>query len=119
MKITALIIIGNFVFCTFVYLLSLFIRKFKLKTWQVNSAEYEFASLFRRFIAKVIDTIIIMIPLATVLAWFLFSQDFRANPFKFCAIGIFAFIYLILGNFLYHSLLEGIYGKTPAKKSAG
>lgn len=118
-KIVVLLILSSLVFLFFIYLLSVFIRKFKLKAWQVNSTEYEFASLFRRFIAKVIDTIIIIIPPAIVIVWFLFSQDFWTNPFKLCAIGIFAFIYLILGNFLYHSLLEGIYGKTPGKKICG
>lgn len=119
LKMIWLIILSNLVFFIFSYLLSVFIGKFKLKTWEANSAEYEFASLFRRFIAKVIDTIIIMIPPSVLAAYFLLYQNFWTDPFRFILAGLLAFIYLILANFLYHSLLEGLYGKTPGKKICG
>ena len=102
-----------------VFLLSVFINKFKLKTWRTDSAEYEFASLFRRFLAKTIDTFFILLPVSILVIYFMTYQNFWTNPFRFILAGLLAFIYLILANFLYHSLLEGIYGKTIGKKICG
>lgn len=118
-KISRLIIFANLIAVFFVFLLSVFINKFKLKTWKTDSAEYEFASLFRRFLAKTIDTFIVMLPVLTAAIYFITYQNFWTNPFRFILAGLLAFIYLILANFLYHSLLEGIYGKTIGKKICG
>lgn len=118
-KIALLIIFGNLVFFVFVYLLSLFINRFKLRTWEPDSRQYEFASLFRRFLAKTLDSIIIMLPPAVFFSIYFLSSDFQFHPLKIFLFMFLAFGYLILGNLIYHWLLEGIYGKTLGKKLCG
>ncbi len=115
-----LAVVSNFVFFFFIYLLSIFIGKFKLRTWRLNSSEYEFASLFRRFSAHFIDTIIIMLPPAIIFAmYFLNGLTPQINPLKIIFMVFLAVGYLFIGSFLYHSLLEGLYGKTIGKKLCG
>lgn len=118
-KIALLIILGNLIFFVFVYLLSIFINRFKLRTWETGSRQYEFASLFRRFLAKTLDSIIIMLPPAVFFSIYFFGSDFQFHPLKIFMLGFLAFGYLILGNLIYHWLLEGIYGKTLGKKLCG
>ncbi|MEW6108644.1 MAG: RDD family protein [Nitrospirota bacterium] len=119
-KILRLILIGNLIFFIFIYLISAFIQKFKLRTWKINSDTYEFATLFRRFMAKIIDSVILMLPPAIFFAaYFLNASSSSFNPLR---IFLFVFLtagYFLTGGFLYHSLLEGLYGKTPGKKICG
>lgn len=101
------------------FLLSLFIGKFKLKRWKTVLKEYEFASLWRRFLADWVDTFITMAPFA-VPAYFLFKEDvFFDNPFRFFALILFSMLAMLLVCYFYRSLLEGIWGKTVGKKICG
>ena len=101
------------------FLLSLFIGKFKLKRWRIELREYEFASLWRRFLADCIDTVITMAPLALPV-YFLFKEDtFFDNPFQSFALIFSSILTMMLVGYIYHSLLEGIWGKTIGKKICG
>ncbi len=101
------------------FLLSLFIGKFKLKKWRADSREYEFATLWRRFLADWIDTFITMVPFA-VPAYFLFTEEtFFDNPFQSFALLSSSMLLMMLVCYFYRSLLEGIWGKTVGKKICG
>ena len=98
-----------------VFLISLLLRRYKLRIWKTDSTEYEFASLFRRFLAESIDSIITMIPVGIPLYFIYKEGSFFDNPFRFAAIAMFSTGCLLLLNFLYHSFLEGLWGKTIGK----
>ncbi len=101
------------------FLLSLFIGKFKLKRWKTVLKEYEFASLWRRFLADWVDTLITMVPFA-VPAYLLFEgESFLDNPFRFFALILFLMSAMLLVCYFYRSLLEGIWGKTIGKRICG
>ena len=101
------------------FLLSFFIGRFKLKIWRMDSKEYEFASLWRRFLANYIDTAILMAPFAAPV-YLLFKNDaFFDNPFRFFALTILSMLSMLLVGYFYFSLLEGIWGKTIGKKICG
>ncbi len=101
------------------FLLSLFIGKFKLKRWKTVLKAYEFASLWRRFLADCIDTFITMAPFA-LPAYLLFEEDiFFDNPFRFFALILFLMLAMLSVCYFYRSLLEGIWGKTVGKKICG
>ena len=115
----AIVLALNIPFFLAIFLVSVVIGKFKRRTWRIDSGEYEFASLFRRFMAKMIDSFIVPGPIVAAF-YFLLTEDlFRASPFKFLAIFIFGILSLVIGGFLYHSLLEGLWGKTLGKKICG
>lgn len=112
--------LSNLVFFFLIYLLSLFVARVKLGTWTSNSSEHEFASIFRRFSAHFIDTIIIMLPPSIFLAaYILKGLTPPLNPLRIILQVLLAMGYFAIGSFLYHSLLEGIYGKTIGKKLCG
>ncbi len=115
-KLAALVLIPNIFFFVLIFLLSLLIRRFKLKTWEINSEEYEFASLFRRFLAKLIDSFIVTIPAALILYPVFKGGELLNNPFRFVGLILIFAISQILGSFFYHSLLEGLWGQTAGKK---
>ncbi len=117
---TVLITISSIgIYFLLAFLLSFFIGKFKLKRWRINSREYEFASLWRRFLADCIDTFITMAPLALPV-YFLFKEDtFFDNPFQFFALIFSSMLMMMLVCYFYRSLLEGILGKTIGKKICG
>ena len=118
-KVLFVSLVSNIIFFLFVFLLSFLIRKYKLKTWRIDTREYEFASLFRRFLAKSIDFFLIMIP-ACIPLYFVLKEDlFFETPFKFIGLFFYSFGMMVLGIFLYHSLLEGTWGKTIGKKICG
>ena len=118
-KIVLITISSTAVYLLLAFLLSLFIGRFKLKRWTMDSKEYEFASLWRRFLANYIDTAIMMAPLAG-LAYLLFKDDaFFDNPFRLFALIIFSTVGMILVGYFYYSLLEGIWGKTIGKRICG
>jgi uncharacterized RDD family membrane protein YckC len=118
-KMIALALVANALFFLAVFLISVVIGKFKLRTWRIDSREYEFASLFRRFLAKMIDSFIVLGPIVAAFYFLLTEDMFRTNPFKFMAFFIFGILSLVVGGFLYHSLLEGLRGKTLGKKICG
>jgi uncharacterized RDD family membrane protein YckC len=118
-KVIFIILSLKLLFFLFVFLVSLLIRRFKLKTWKIDAREYEFASLFRRALAMSIDFLITAIP-AAVPFYFVLKHDFLSeNPFQYMGLAIFSVTIIFLGNFLYHSLLEGLWGKTVGKKLCG
>lgn len=118
-KMIALALVANVLFFLAIFFVSVVIKKFKLGSWRIDSGEYEFASLFRRFLAKMIDSFIVLGPLVAAFYFLLTEDMFRTNPFKFMAFFIFGILSLVIGGFLYHSLLEGLWGKTLGKKICG
>jgi uncharacterized RDD family membrane protein YckC len=118
-KIVLIAILTAAIYFLLVFLLSFFIGRFKMKRWRMDSKEYEFASLWRRFLANYIDTLITMAPFATPV-YFLFKEDtFFDNPFRFFALFLFSMVSMVLVSYFYFSLLEGIWGKTIGKKICG
>lgn len=112
-------IVFNIILFLFIFLISLLIRRYKLRTWRADAKEIEFASIFRRFLAKSLDSLIIMIPVFIPL-YLSFRDDlFLENPFKHAVLIFYIFGAILLGSFLYHSLLEGTWGKTIGKKICG
>ncbi|MGE5892910.1 MAG: RDD family protein [bacterium] len=110
---------GNLLLFLIIFLVSVLIGKYKLSIGKAGEREYEFASLFRRFAAKFVDTVIIMLPAALWVFFLLRGESVWSNPFKALALGALIFLYIVLGGFLYHSLLEGLVGKTIGKKMCG
>jgi uncharacterized RDD family membrane protein YckC len=118
-KIVLITISSQLIFFIPVFLLSFFIGKFKLKTWRIDLREYEFASLWRRFLADYIDTVITMAPFA-IPVYSLFKEDtFLDNPFRFFGFILYSMLAMLLVGYFYRSLLEGIWGKTIGKKICG
>jgi len=118
-KIVLIALLPAAIYFLLVFLLSFFIGKFKMKRWRMDSKEYEFASLWRRFLANYIDTLITIAPFAAP-AYFLFKQNtFFDNPFRFLALFLFSMVSMVVVSYFYFSLLEGIWGKTIGKKICG
>ena len=118
-KMVLITISSTAIYFLLAFLLSLFIEKFKLKRWKTVLREYEFASLWRRFLADWIDTFITMTPFA-LPAYLLFKTDtFFENPFQSFALILSSILLMMLVSYFYHSLLEGIWGKTIGKKICG
>ncbi len=118
-KIVLVAVSSTAVYLLLAFLLSFFIGRFKLKRWRMDSREYEFASLWRRFLANYIDTAILMVPFAAP-AYLLFKDDaFFDNPFRLFALILFSTLVMTLVGYFYYSLLEGIWGKTIGKKICG
>jgi uncharacterized RDD family membrane protein YckC len=107
------------IFFLFIFLVSLIIRKFKLKTWRIDGKEYEFASLFRRTLAMTIDFLLIIIPAVAPFYFVLRDGLLFENPFQYIGLAVYSMTVMLLGSFLYHSLLEGLWGKTIGKKICG
>ncbi len=104
----------------FVLGVSALIRRFKKRIWREEATEYEFASLFRRFVALMIDKILLFIPPALVIAFFFKKMDELADdPLYFMAPIFSAFALFFVGSFLYHALLEGLYAQTLGKRLCG
>ncbi len=119
LKIVLVTASSSAVYFLFAFLLSFFIGRYKLKKWRIDSKEYEFASLWRRFLANYIDTAILMLPFA-VPAYLLFKIDaFFDNPFRLFALALLSMLAMIIVGYFYYSLLEGIWGKTLGKKICG
>lgn len=104
----------------FVLGVSAVIRRFKKRVWREEETEYEFASLLRRFCALMIDKLLLFIPPGLVIA-FLFRKmdDLADDPLYVMAPIFLAFALFFVGSFLYHSLLEGVYGQTLGKRICG
>ncbi len=114
------ILLGNALTFLFVFAVSAFIRKFKKRFITADGRDYEFASLFRRFLATMIDNIVILLPPAVILAFYMPSlKTISGNPFLFMFVILCTVVFYFIGGFLYHSLLEGFYGQTLGKKICG
>jgi uncharacterized RDD family membrane protein YckC len=104
----------------FVLGISAVIRRFKKRIWREEETEYEFVSLFRRFIALMIDKLLLSIPPGIVIALLFRKMDNLADdPLYFMAPIFLALSLFFVGSFLYHSLLEGMYGQTLGKRLCG
>jgi len=118
-KILFIILSFKLLFLLFIFLVSFLMRRYKLKTWKIDSKEFEFASLFRRSLAWIIDFLIITIP-ATAPFYFILKEGFLPeNPFHYFGLFFYSMSVMFLGGFLYHSLLEGLWGKTIGKNICG
>lgn len=103
-----------------VFGVSAIIRRFKKRIWQEQEKTYEFASLFRRFSALMIDKLILFIPLGIVIARAMHGlDDLPDDPFQFMVTIFSAFALYFGGSFLYHWFLEGVYGQTVGKRICG
>jgi uncharacterized RDD family membrane protein YckC len=98
---------------------SALISRFKKRTWTENGTEYEFASLFRRFAAYIIDTLFLLLPPATAIALFMTREGLSHHPFRLFIMIFSTVMFYFIGGFLYHSLLEGMLGTTLGKKICG
>ena len=115
-----IIVIGNALTVLAVFGLSAVIRRFKKRIWREEAAAYEFASLFRRFLATLLDKLLLLVPPALVIAFAMPGLDeIAGDPFRFIFTILSALALFFVGGFLYHSLLEGIYGQTLGKKICG
>lgn len=102
-----------------IYCFSALIRHFKNQHWTQEKRQYEFASLFRRFIAFFLDTLFLIIPPAVVIALFVTVQDFPRDPLRIMLAVAFTLGFYFIGGLLYYSLLEGLFGATLGKKVCG
>jgi len=102
-----------------IYCFSALIRHYKNRHWTQEKTQYEFASLFRRFVAFFLDSLFLIIPPAVVIALFVTMQDFPRDPLRIILTVAFTFGFYAIGGFLYHSLLEGLFGATLGKKVCG
>ncbi len=99
---------------------SALINKFKKTISTENGIEYEFASLFRRFLAIMIDNLLLLVPPAIVIALLLpRPEDIAGHPLRFLSIMFSVICIFFVGGYLYHSLLEGLFGQTLGKKLCG
>ncbi len=99
---------------------SALIRKYKKRIWKANTVEHEFASLFRRFLAMLIDNMVLLVPSAAVIVLTMpRPENLSRNPFQFLIMMLSMLAFFFIGGFLYQSLLEGLLGKTLGKKICG
>ncbi len=99
--------------------ISAFVRRYKNRFWTEGDSSYEFASLFRRFLAYLIDTLVLLLPSAIAIGLFFSREDFGRNPLLPVMLILAAVVFYFLGGFLYHALLEGLLGQTLGKKVCG
>ncbi len=103
----------------FVFGVSSLIGTNKDRNWHQDEEHYEFASLFRRTLAYFIDTVVVLIPAALVIAWLVAMEEIPWNPVQFMFMVLYTAAWYLLGGFLYHTLLEGLFGATLGKKICG
>ncbi|MDA8101156.1 MAG: RDD family protein [Nitrospiraceae bacterium] len=95
---------------------SALINRFKKRIWIEGDRTYEFATVFRRFLATTIDGIVLVIPpIAAVILLFPKPEEMAGNPFRFLFLFFFALALFMIGGYLYYSLLEGFFGQTLGK----
>jgi uncharacterized RDD family membrane protein YckC len=118
-SLAALVIIMNSALVLSIFGFSTLIRHFKDRRWTENGTEYEFASLFRRFIAYVLDNVFMIIPPALMIALFVIVEGVPRGPLPVVLMVIATLAFYFLGGFLYQSLLEGLFGATLGKRICG
>lgn len=119
-QIILLSLVPNIITAFFIYLISALIGKYKLRRWEENTGEYEFASLFRRFLALTLDGIMLMIPFVLAgLILFRSNSDLLNNPLSLIGVIMLLFVGYFISLFLYHSILEGTLGYSLGKKICG
>ncbi len=98
---------------------SAILNKFKRRVWAEGEARYEFASLLRRAVAFIIDSLVLLVPPACAAALIFPFNDFSRNPLGPILFVFGTAFFIIVGGFLYHSMLEGLLGRTLGKKICG
>ncbi len=117
MRIVALIVVcANLMVILAIFGFSTLIRRYKKRTWTENGIEYEFASLFRRFAAFLLDTLFLLLPPALAIALFVTRDGMSHHPVRFIILIFSTVLFYFIGGFLYHSLLEGMLGATLGKR---
>jgi uncharacterized RDD family membrane protein YckC len=107
------------VIALFVFIVSAIINKYKLTYLTLKRGRVRFASVFRRFLAHTIDTLIVTLPFG-IFGYLIFKQGFPPeNPLKFIGLIFVALGGMVLFKFLYFSFLEGLWGKTAGKWICG
>ncbi|MDZ4185538.1 MAG: RDD family protein [Desulfuromonadales bacterium] len=115
-----LVIFGNGLSLLAIFAISAGIGRFKKRIWRDGDVEYEFASLFRRSLAMILDNLLLFVAPLLVMALALPGFDeIPGNPVRFMLTIFSALALFFVGGFLYHSLLEGLYGQTLGKKICG
>lgn len=109
----------NGVMLLLVLAVSAVVNKYKRRTGEREGRTYEFASLFRRFLAHLIDTLVLVLPPALLALRFVPFDTFPENPFAVMFGMLFAMLSLLVATFLYFSLLEGLAGRTLGKRLCG
>jgi hypothetical protein len=84
-RMALLIIIPNVLSFLAVFAVSMGIRRFKKRIWRENGAEYEFATLFRRFLAKMLDSLVLLVPPGIIIALAMhgMEKEIEGHPFLF------------------------------------
>ena len=115
---TALVIVvGNALAFLAVFGFSALINRFKRPVWTERETTYEFASLFRRFLATIIDNLVLLVPAAIMIAVLMPKpEELAGHPFQLLAMIFSVIFFIFVGGYLYHSLLEGLLGQTLGKK---
>jgi uncharacterized RDD family membrane protein YckC len=118
-RMAVMAILGNLICFLSIFGVSALMRKYKNRYWTEQETQYEFASLFRRFIAYLIDNFVLLIPSAILIGLFMAGQDVSKNPVHAVLMIMSLFVFYFLGGYLYNSLLEGLLGATLGKKICG
>lgn len=118
--VAALTAVSYVLFVLVVYGYSAVIDRYKNRYCTINGVRCEFASLFRRFAAYLIDTGATLLPVVIGgVLFFRSSEQASDNPFLVMLVVFILTAFLFLVNYLYHSLFEGLYGATPGKRLCG
>jgi uncharacterized RDD family membrane protein YckC len=118
-RMAMIAVVSNLLTILSIFGISALLRRYKNRFWTEGDSPYEFASLFRRFLAYLIDTLTLLLPSAVALGLFFKWEDLGRNPFLPVMLILATMIFYILGGFLYHALLEGLLGQTLGKKICG
>jgi uncharacterized RDD family membrane protein YckC len=102
-----------------VFVISLILNRIKLTYWQLKRGRVRFASLFRRYLAYTIDTFVTTLPFG-FFGYSIANNGFPPeNPARFVGMIFSLVVGLVMVKFLYFSLFEGLWGKTPGKWICG
>ncbi len=107
------------VFVLVVFILSALVNRYKLRYWPLRRGRVWFASIFRRFLAHTVDSILISLPFAALGLLVLKSGFSSGDPFMLFGIAVLGVGGFLFWAFLYYSLFEGMWGRTPGKWLCG
>lgn len=106
-------------FVLVVFILSALVDRYKLRYWPLRRGRVWFASIFRRFLAHTADSILISLPFAA-LGFLVSKSGFSSgDPFMLFGIAVLGVGGFLLWAFLYYSLFEGMWGRSPGKWLCG
>jgi len=119
MIMAGLAIAVNVVIALFIAGNSALIRRYKKRDWKHGDKPYEFASMFRRFSANLIDSVVLVVPIVVVFKVMAIGELVAQNPFVIVLLVLASAAFYVIGGLLYHAMLEGLYGATLGKKLCG